>query len=463
MISVGLRLAHWTNGCPIDGSGMLVLDWGIRTIQNTDSTDESVLRRSSVLVRLAVTVVVSVVQSAHAGVGDEHSKSLSILTADSVCAAWKLREARAARFRAEWIHERTYTKYWANCHVPFARDEYVTLRFEPSRLTLDGERLRFDSGAVDDSGEVLLETGLRLDAFGGRAHDDARRVFRDDRIRYDAGRPRVDPREPAPTDWPRNLRPFTTIFDGRRSFQFLPGDHGREPEAYWFADEGNRFASSLHYLALILSVRPSWLGVSPATCRIESASEPIQGRECCVLVDETGLRREFWCDAVRDFVVLSYREECDVLGARMKNRIDISYIEDESGNWLPSAWTSVFFDNHGLMEQYAPATVIVATTGPELDDETFAVEPPAGTWVYDETTAKHHIVGAGGGPQPISAAELNEGLTHADLIARQTWTGRAGRAVRGAWRRAWLRFAVFLTLFGAVSGWLQRRRSIRVR
>ena len=442
---------------------MLVVDWGISTTQSKDVTDECVVRRAGILFRLAATAMFCVVRTAQGAMDDELAQAPLTPTAESVLASWNARESSADRFQAEWIHERTYTKYWANCHVPFARDEYVTLRFGPSRLTLDGERVRFDSGSVDDSGEVLLEKGQRLDLIGGRAHDDARRVFRDDRIRYDAGRPRVDPREPAPTDWPRNLRPFTTIFDGRRNSQFLPADHGREPEAYWFADVGNRFASSLHYLPLILAVRPSWLGVSPATCRIESATEPIQGRECCVLVDETGLRREFWCDSERDYVVLSYREECDVLGARMNNRIDISYSEDEHGNWLPSAWTSVFFDNHGLMEQYAPATVIVATTGPEIDDETFAVEPPAGTWVYDETIAEHHIVGVSGKPQPIAVSELREGLTHADLIARETWTGRTGRAVKDAWKQAWLRFAVFLTLFGAMSAWLQRRKPIGVR
>ena len=418
--------------------------------------DASIVRRTAPAVVFAAVTACGLSPGTASANGDSPSATPA---SSEIAAAWQQRERRAERFRAEWIHERTYTKFWANCHVPFARDEYVTLRFNASRLVVDGDRLRFDSGAVDECGvELRLDDDPVYDHHGRGAHDDAQRVFRDDRIRYDGGRPRVDPREPAAGPWPRNLRPFTTVFDGRRNLQYLPADHGSEPEAYWFSGRTNRFQTSLHYLPLILAVRPSWLGVSPEDCRIEPVREAIQGRECCVLVARSGQRREFWLDPERDFIVLSYREDCNVLGARMQNRIDIQYRQDATGLWLPDAWTTAFFDNHGLMEQHAPATVLTATTNAKISGDAFATELPRGTWVYDEESGEHHIIGTDGTRQPIAAAELREGLTHAQLIARESWLAQAGRAIRSAWRQTWSRFVLFLMLFGGASLWMQRRR-----
>jgi len=384
-------------------------------------------------------------------------------TVDRVFAAWSERENAVRSFRATWIHDRTYTKYWANCHVPATRDEYVTLRFGESVLTLDGDRLRFDSGAVDDSGNVLQFHGpVLVDEFGRGAHDDARRVFRDDRIRYDGGRPRVDPRDSPPPNWPRNLRAFTTVIHGTQSWQFLPAERGEYPEAYLFAGSAERLRDSLHYLPLIASARPSWLGMSAARCRIDAMSTEFRGRECCVLVDGTGLRREFWLDVDRDHVPLSIRIECDVLGARMTNRIDIEYFQDADDRWLPSGWTTVFLDNYGLMEQYAPATVIEATANPKINGEDFSAEFPVGTWVYDESTHEHAVVAAEGASVPISESELRQGLTHAELAARGTWRGAMGAAARST-RQSWSVRLVFIgCCLVAITVGL-RRRNLRAR
>jgi hypothetical protein len=386
------------------------------------------------------------------------------LTVEQVLAVWSRREAGLRSFRGSWIHERTYTKFWAHCHVPSARDEYVTLRFDESVLTLDGYRLRFDSGRVDSSGDAIeFASRQTLDLQGRLAHDDASRAFRDDRIRYDGGRPRVDPREPETTTWPRNLRAFTLCSAGESNWQFLPAERGEYPEAYIFAGATNGERDSLHLLPLIAYLRPSWLGLLPSMCRIDAAVQLFDGRECRVLVDDSGLRREFWLDGERDFAPVSLRMECDVLGARMRNRIDVEYYRNADGHWLPSGWTTVFYDNYGLMEHYSAATVIDAAANPAVSGQEFEPTFPVGTWVYDEPSKTHAIVTAGGNREPITESELRTGMSYAELAARGTWRGKAGAIVKVLRQWPVVPLVVMLLLAGAAAGWLRRRMRLRTR
>lgn len=333
-----------------------------------------------------------------------------------IATVWSRREAKAALLTATWISERTYTKFWANCHVPLTREEYVTLRFRSSAFSLDGAKLRFDSGEVDSSGDAIQFDATRHeDELGRIHHDTARRVFQDDRLRYDKGRKRVDPRKPLPSDWPRNLRSFTTIFDGQRNIQFLPEERGEYPEGYVFKPTQNLFRESLYFRPFVLAFRSSWLNSSPAKWQLKDKPELISGHQCLVLVDSTSLRREYWLDPERDMIVRRFIEDCDVLGVRMKNRFDIQYSQAPDGTWIPSSWTTVFIDNHGLMEQYAATTVINAWLNKKLDEDVFHVDFPPKTWVYDEAVDSHYLVQSKQKPKAITRAELESGLTYADL------------------------------------------------
>lgn len=176
----------------------------------------------------------------------------------AVLAVCDRREQQASMFRATWQHERTYTKYWANCHVPSARDEYVTLWFGESELVLDGDRLRFDSGAVDSSGDVMEREGApAVDQFGRGAHDDARRVFRDDRVR-DKG-----------AAW-RTARTFHGVAaESLKSHIHCPGSGGwtSRPFVFQYARTASRSNTQPRWSAL----RMNPLASSSSVMRITSA------------------------------------------------------------------------------------------------------------------------------------------------------------------------------------------------
>lgn len=338
------------------------------------------------------------------------------VTCEDIVSTWHDRQERMSQVHVSWTQERTYTKFWANCHVPRAREAYVTLRIGESRLVLSGDRLRFDSGTVDSSGDTIEFDGSRhVDELGRVQHNDARRVFRNNRLRYDQGRRRVDPRDPAPVDWPRNLRAFTTVFDGEQNTQFLPAERGQYPEVYVFADSSNRFHRSLYYLPFILTLRAGWLNIDPDSCWIKEKRELIGDRECCVMV-ESGGGRQFWVDVERNCLVLKYVENWDGLGARMKNQFDIDYAQDTTGQWLPVAWSTVFLDNHGLMEHYARSIVVSADFEQPIAGDEFHVRSPVGTWTFDEATGEHTLTVAAGTVRRISEQDLHNGLTYNGLM-----------------------------------------------
>lgn len=383
------------------------------------------------------------------------------ITINEILQEWKKRQIHIRTVSFEWIQERTYTQYWANCHVPDARHEYLTLRFKPSRLILNKDKLRFDAGAVDSSGDVIEFDGSRqIDELGRVQHDDARRIFRDDRIRYDRGRKRVDPRSPSEPDWPRNLRTFSLIFDGTQNLQFLPTERGSYPEGYIFQESLNRFKDSLYFRPLVLTFRPFWLNPDAKQFSISEKKENINGHQCLVLIDHSGLGRKFWVDPDREYLVCRYQENCNILGARMQTQIEITYSISKSKEWLPSAWKTIFLDNHGLLEQYCLASITKSETNSSIAEDLFKLDFPAETWVYDENSREHWISHKNGHPRIVTSDELNRGATYHQLVTTKSNQANLKQSLNRLLDSIWIKFLSVALLLLLGTYWIWRRKKV---
>jgi hypothetical protein len=125
-------------------------------------------------------------------------------------------------------------------------------------------------------------------------------------------------------------------------------------------------------------------------------------------------------------------ENVDVLGVRMINQLDISYEHDPECGRVPVGWTIVFRDTQGLTEQYTRTALTERSINRSIQQELFQPSLPVGTWVYDERIKEGYIAGERGNKRPISAAELQAGVTYEDLASTVTGIGIQSRA----WRMA---------------------------
>jgi hypothetical protein len=394
------------------------------------------------------------------------AEKVSNVTKGKIIATWAARQERVQSARLTWDQERTYTKYWVHCNVPMAREEYITLRVPDSRLCLQHDKLRFDAGQVGSDGDRLMSAVDHLQP-GNLAdfHKQAVRIFRNDRIRYDDGRPHADPRSPAETSWPRNVRSFTTAYDGETNWQFLSAERGLYPEAYIYRDTNNRFIESLYYRAIMIALRPMKLNIHPENLSLNEDRVHLNGRECLIVYDRWGLGREFWVDPSREFIVVRYIENCDVMGARMKTQIDISYQAHDEVGWIPSGWRTIFYDNHGLMEQYAPTIVTDYSINESVSPENFQPSFPAGTWVFDESIRDGYLVRASGGKRIVTADELQRGVNYVDLVQTDSGMARSRSAAWSLMGTSWRQGAAMVLLLAGLLFVVRRRlqrRAVRV-
>jgi hypothetical protein len=207
------------------------------------------------------------------------------------------------------------------------------------------------------------------------------------------------------------------------------------------------------------------LNISPSQFRFKPDRQRFCDHDCLVVMIDGSLPRELWLDPKRDFVPICYVEECDVMGVRMKNRINIQYAQSTDGTWIPSAWNTIFFDNEGLTEQYAATTVTNFAFNTSKANE-FDFQFPPNTWVYDERTDEHSIVLPTGLIAPISRDELQSEMTYLQLWRKGTWIGRAFNFTIGPYRTVIARplaFIAALSIATILATLLYRRHRLRTK
>jgi hypothetical protein len=182
------------------------------------------------------------------------------------------------------------------------------------------------------------------------------------------------------------------------------------------------------YFPMRMAYRP-FIGFQPGRFTKSRESGDRDGRPHIIVEDTSG--EQYWLDPARDFTVARYLLFQDRLPLV---RMDISYRQDESGEWVPIAWTDVGLSREGRIEESSKNEVSDYALNVTVEPETFALDFPVGTWVEDNVANTRYIVRENGSTRPITEEEmLRPGITYQDVVESES--GMAGLPARPWWSR----------------------------
>lgn len=215
---------------------------------------------------------------------------------------------------------------------------------------------------------------------------------------------------------------------------------------------------------LFLAVRPSdprLSGISLNDLMVEGTAT-LRNSECMILRAPAESRLQavkLFLDPDRSWSIVRYQviaqEEAMVL-----RQIDIDYSQRPDSSWAPHSWT--YSENIGQGEAILTSATVESLKIPtDISEETFRLDFPEGTVVFDQrtSTTKRFLVTANNEQRPITAAELRGGATYEQIAS--TPSGKALSSSMRSRRVSWIFWlnVVVLLLCAGLIGWRWYRKT----
>jgi hypothetical protein len=209
-------------------------------------------------------------------------------------------------------------------------------------------------------------------------------------------------------------------------------------------------------------------GLRVEKLRLMDRPTTIEGMPCVELRDaaprDTGFR--LWVTRDQHHVVV---REVLLDGERIGLHTTIQYRRDPEHGWVPTRWRITdYYDNGRRVREYV-TTVRSFLTDVKSDRDTFTINFPPGTRVYDGTLApkeQNYIQKPSGSKRVITSSDIKQFNASSDKEkAYSDLMNSSGPTVSSHQKGGFLGIALSLTLCLAIlaTGWCVTRRIIRVR
>jgi hypothetical protein len=171
-------------------------------------------------------------------------------------------------------------------------------------------------------------------------------------------------------------------------------------------------------------LNPTFAPLALDTFEVTGKTQTIDGRPCLELVKlsrSNNGRQVLLLDPGRDFLMVRY---AIVMNDRVTLRLDVKYASDATWKWLPKTWDYAAVSPTGLRIGSRQVQLESCDINTDLAPETFDLQLPPGTRVYEEYDgpAKQYVIKDNGEPGraiPDSASPTYEQLTA--LPPRASW------------------------------------------
>lgn len=207
------------------------------------------------------------------------------------------------------------------------------------------------------------------------------------------------------------------IFDGLLERNFFSRDVSTPyPTAFIGKCDPPTVKNDIKSLAITVVYRPFDMRMinrlAPEKLRLSAEQTTIDGHPCLVVEQVEGnYERRVWADTSRDYVPVRW---VSGPGGKRSIQIDISYSKDAKYGWVPTAWTTGFFDGAEKIESWQTTTV-KHKLNETIPDSSFQLSYPVGTWVHDYTTKETYILLKDDKKRPILRGEFN-GKNYEELL-----------------------------------------------
>ena len=323
---------------------------------------------------------------------------------------------------------RTVIADWQSHRPEMKSGEFVWRLTNQIRASGRGDSATTDPGIDEKRHEVFVRfnlQGLKLEGdcepsirFGGASQSvgywRSNREFSENLISGIAGR--ETRRSPSV--------PYTVLVDSTRESHIW--GRGTNPSSFVVNFPAHTAGPMLKYdpskvahlsclLALIepmqLAVRPELLFLNEtfsSNAQLLPHRPLVEGRECLAIdcyVESlpTGGICQLWLDPLRNYTVM--RATFLGPGRFPLAQYDIDYDCDLSGSWLPRMITIVQFNIFGDAYDELQAVRQSYRLDSEDDPNLLAFQPSLGTWVIDQRTQEHYVIGGNGAKHIVSVAE----------------------------------------------------------
>jgi hypothetical protein len=168
------------------------------------------------------------------------------------------------------------------------------------------------------------------------------------------------------------------VFDGKSRNILFVEDRYENPHAFMDSRAGDTFGKDLRNLPIRMALCPFRNGIrefSPEALVLTDERATIDHQE--VLVLKSG-RKKVWVDPAKDFLPVKREDE---FGGFVNRVMEISYAQDKTYGWIPSAWTASLLNQEGKITWRDTATVSEFSINKPIDDSEFKLALPAGTSV----------------------------------------------------------------------------------
>ena len=168
------------------------------------------------------------------------------------------------------------------------------------------------------------------------------------------------------------------VFDGESSNIIFLEDHHETPLAFINRRTGDTFGKDLRNSPIRMALCPFRKGIgefSPDALVLTDERATIDHQELIVLKSGS---KKLWVDPAKDFLPVKREDE---FGGFVRRVMEISYAQDKTYGWIPSAWTTSLLNQEGKITWRDTATVSEFSINKPIDDSEFNLALPAGTSV----------------------------------------------------------------------------------
>jgi hypothetical protein len=362
------------------------------------------------------------------------------LTIEAIGRAWKKRQDRMQSFRVEWSERQMIPKGLLSFHWRELGGQ-SPYRLKPADVVPPADTQHVLGYKVEAQGGTVA---IAMDSFvwdtksWSFAPAPLRTVFRDNVYR------RLDARGEAHLTWPLGSNVAT------KQMETALNPHVRS--WFYYVRAMDRRFGGLRVEKLRLMDRPT----------------TIEGMSCAELRDvdprDTGFR--LWVTRDQHHVVV---RESLLVGERIGLQITIQYRQDAEHGWVPKGWRITDYYDNGRRVKKSATTVRSFLTDVNSPRETFIIDFPPGTTVYDGTLPpkeRNYIQKPSGGKRVITSSDIKQFNASPDPAkAYDELMNSSGPTWHSHQKGGFLGIAlsVFLCLCVLGTGWCVMRRIIRVR
>lgn len=198
---------------------------------------------------------------------------------------------------------------------------------------------------------------------------------------------------------------------------FYPNDGNVYPGGY--VDKEDDTSLYTHIGILPIAIRFRMLEWMAASCpglsndQVSTRTGTIDGKPCVIASwTARGILREIYLDATRDAVPLRFTVNKP---KKFDAQWDLQYSVDDAG-FVLRGWKFVRSDAKGHIVHARTAKVLQWNVNRNIDDSTFDIQFPVGTYITDRVTGENYILKEDARKRHVSAKEWASGATYETLL-----------------------------------------------